>query len=90
KEDIQLLQETAVDQQLRLEQAQALSVSILNNIPFPVCVIDAQCCIWMSNPAFRMHFTTGNGFWPFITPTHFRSISSGCYWGVNGGDRSIA
>ncbi|MFT5369270.1 MAG: signal transduction histidine kinase/FixJ family two-component response regulator [Candidatus Latescibacterota bacterium] len=59
REEIVSLQESAVDQQLRLEQAQALSVSILNNIPFPVCVIDSESCIWMANPAFLAHFSAG-------------------------------
>lgn len=59
QKDMLQLQETAADQQLRLAQAQALSVSILNNIPFPVCVIDSKCCIWMSNPAFRAYFSDG-------------------------------
>lgn len=59
REEIITLQETAADQQLRLEQAQALSVSILNNIPFPVCVIDEDCCVWMANPAFWLTFSNG-------------------------------
>ena len=60
KEEIVLLQETAAYQNLRLEQAQELSVSILNNIPFPVCVIDSESCIWMANPAFQSHFSDGS------------------------------
>lgn len=60
QKEIVLLQETAAEQQLRLEQAQALSVSILSNIPFPVCVMDADHCIWMANPAFERQLGTGD------------------------------
>lgn len=60
QEEIVLLQETAADQELRLAHAQALSVSILNKVPFPVCVIDRENRIWMANPAFRKLFCAGD------------------------------
>jgi signal transduction histidine kinase/FixJ family two-component response regulator len=57
QDKILLLQEAAIDQQLRLEQAQALSVSTLNNSPFPVCILDSENCIRMTNPAFLLQFS---------------------------------
>ena len=53
------LEKTAAEQRYRLEQEQAFSAAVLHNIPFPVCLIDSQRRIHMTNEAFHRDFTRG-------------------------------
>ncbi|MDP6698456.1 MAG: response regulator [Candidatus Latescibacteria bacterium] len=53
------LEKTAAEQRHRLEQEQAFSAAVLHNIPFPVCLIDPQRRIHMTNEAFHCDFTRG-------------------------------
>ena len=53
------LEKTAAEQRHRLEQEQAFSAAVLRNIPFPVCLIDPQRQIHMTNETFRRDFTQG-------------------------------
>ena len=57
--ELETLQHITADQQVRLARAQALSVSILTNIPFPVCAIDCNRRIHVANPAFCEQLATG-------------------------------
>jgi C4-dicarboxylate-specific signal transduction histidine kinase len=53
------LEKTTAYQQQHLEQERAFSTAVLRNIPFPVCLVDAQHVLHMTNAAFRDAFTDG-------------------------------
>ncbi len=53
------LERAAQEQRKRLELERAFSAAVLHNIPFPVCLIDSQHRLHMTNAAFRSDFADG-------------------------------